>query len=215
MKSLIILSLFVLGINACINNPKGPISKINNEPVQTQRNDGLQNAYFASGCFWCTEAIFESIKGVKEVVSGYSGGITENPTYKQVGSGNSGHSETIEIQYDPNIIDFKTLVKAYYGSQDPTTYGQAPDFGSAYRSIIFFQNETERLIAFEARKEVQQSISKKVRTEIIPFEKFYKAEAYHQDYEKRNPNYPYIVRVSIPRLNKFKAKFPELIKDNE
>ncbi|WP_010522293.1 peptide-methionine (S)-S-oxide reductase MsrA [Aquimarina agarivorans] len=215
MKSLIVLTLFVLGINACINNPKSPIAKINNEPIQTSRTDGLKNAYFASGCFWCVEAIFESVKGVKEVVSGYSGGITDNPTYKQVGSGNTGHAETVEVQYDPAIIDFETLVKVYYGSQNPTTYGQAPDFGSAYRSIIFFQNDAEMQIAVDYRKKIQESLSDKVRTEILPFEKFYEAEAYHQNYEKLNPNYPYIVRVSKPRLNRFKAKFPELVKNGE
>lgn len=182
------------------------------EAIQTKRADQLQQAYFASGCFWCVEAIFESVKGVKEVYSGYAGGKKENPTYRQVGNGGTGHAETVEVIYDPSVVSFESLLKVYYGSQDPTTVGQAPDFGDAYRSIIFYQNEKEKQLAENYKAEIQKQYSKKVRTEILPFQKFWKAEEYHQDYEKRNPNQPYVVRVSIPRLNRFKAKFPELIK---
>lgn len=180
------------------------------DPVQTTRKDGLKNAYFASGCFWCVEAIYESVKGVKEVVSGYSGGHVKNPTYKQVGQGYTKHAETVEVQYDPSVISFEELITVYYASQNPTSYGQVPDFGSAYRSVIFYQNDSEKKVAELAKQNISQS--QKAVTEISPFMAFWKAEEYHQDYEKRNPNYPYIVRVSIPRLNKFKAKHPELLK---
>lgn len=183
------------------------------KPIQTIRKDGLKNAYFASGCFWCVEAIYESVKGVKEVVSGYSGGATKNPTYRQVGQGNTGHSETVEVQYDPSVVSFEELLTVYYASQNPTSYGQSPDFGAAYRSIIFYQNELEKKAAEFAKQQIAKTNNyKKIVTEIKAFQKFWPAEDYHQDYEKRNPNYPYIVRVSIPRLNKFKVKHPELLK---
>jgi len=170
-------------------------------------------AYLGSGCFWCVEAIFESVIGVEEVVSGYAGGTTKKPTYRQVGGGDTGHAEVVEVIYNPEKINFETLLKVYYGSQNPTTYGQAPDFGSAYRSVIFYQNEEEKLLAIKEKEKVQKSYkSKEVRTEILPFQAFWKAEAYHQNFEKRNPNYPYVVRVSKPRLERFKEKFPALVK---
>ena len=213
MKSILILLLPIfLNVFNCTEKTKPEISEVVSEPVQSQRADDLENAYFASGCFWCVEAIFEHVKGVKEVVSGYSGGTQENPTYRQVASGGTGHAETVEVQYNPKEVDFKTLVTVFYASQDPTTFGQSPDFGHAYRSVIFYQNDSEKQIATEFKAEVQKSYSKNVVTEITPFQKFWDAEDYHQDYEKNNPDYPYIVRVSKPRLERFKAKHPELIK---
>ena len=217
MKFLFILSLPIfLNIFTCIDKTNAiadaKTNQITIEPVQSVRNDDLKNAYFASGCFWCVEAIFEHVKGVEEAVSGYSGGHKDSPTYRQVSYGSTGHAEVVEVQYNPNIVDFKTLVKVFYGSQDPTTIGQSPDFGSAYRSVIFYQNEEEKQIATDFKAEIQKDYSDKVVTEIVPFQKFWIAEDYHQDYEKLNPNYPYIVRVSKPRLERFKAKFPELIK---
>ncbi len=201
--------------NSCSNN--GKPTTVNKdtvaEPIQTERKDGLKNAYFASGCFWCVEGIYESVKGVEEVISGYAGGHVKNPTYRQVSYGKTGHAETVEVQYDPNIISFKELVTVYYASQDPTTFGQKPDFGSAYRSVVFYQNAQEKEIIEFTKNEIQKELAnKKVVTEVLPFQKFWPAEAYHQDFEKRNPTYPYIVRISIPRLNRFKAKHPELLK---
>ena len=213
MKTLFTLLLPIfLNIFTCVEKTKAQTPVPNVEPTQSQRTDGLKNAYFASGCFWCVEAIFEHVKGVEEVVSGYAGGNQESPTYRQVANGSTGHAEVVEVQYNPNEADFKTLVKVFYGSQDPTTVGQSPDFGNAYRSIIFYQNDTEKQIATDFKAEIQKSYSKNVVTEIVPFQKFWKAEAYHQDYEKRNPNQSYIVRISKPRLERFKAKFPELVK---
>ena len=213
---LIFSSLF-LGISLLFGckesqNEAATAEVILKDPVQSVRNDGLQNAYFASGCFWCVEAIFESVSGVEEVVSGYSGGTVSHPTYRQVANKITGHAETVEVQYDPNKVSFETLVKVFYGSHDPTTYGQSPDFGEPYRSVIFYQNNTEKQIAENFKAEVQKGYSKKVVTEIIPFEKFWPAEDYHQNYEKLNPNNPYVQRVSIPRLNRFKAKFTHLLK---
>lgn len=173
----------------------------------------LKVAYFASGCFWCVEAIYESVRGVEEAVSGYSGGHTKNPTYKSTGTGKTGHAETVAVYYNPKIVSYESLVEVYFGSQDPTTFGQNPDFGSPYRSIIFYQNSNEKLIAttmFDAlNKEVYRN---KMITEIKAFEKFYEAEDYHQDFEKLNPNNGYVRNVSIPRLNRFKKAYPELLK---
>ena len=177
------------------------------------KNGTLKVAYFASGCFWCVEAIYESVNGVEEAISGYSGGHTKNPTYKSTGTGKTGHAETVAVYYDPNIVSYESLVEVYFGSQDPTTFGQNPDFGSPYRSIIFYQNATEKLIAttmFDAlNKEVYRN---KMVTEIKAYEKFYEAEDYHQDFEKLHPNNGYVKNISIPRLNRFKKAYPELLK---
>ena len=182
-----------------------------------QELDTLETAYFASGCFWCVEAIFESVKGVKEVVSGYSGGTQENPTYQQVASGQTDHAEAVEVYYDPEVISFTALVQVFFGSHDPTTLNrQGPDRGPQYRSIAFYKNEEERKIieSYIAALE-QQNVydGEPITTEVTQFEKFYEAEEYHQDYERKNPNNSYITNVSIPRLNRFKANFPEYLKE--
>ncbi len=187
----------------------------NLKPVQVPSVDGLERAYFASGCFWCVEAIYESVKGVKESISGYSGGHTENPTYESSNTGLTGHAEAVEIYYDPSIVSFQTLVDIYFGSQNVTQInGQGPDRGSQYRSIIFYQNKEQKEIIEQKKEALSKKLNKRIAAEILPFQKFWKGEAYHQDYEKRNPNNPYIRNVSIPRLKKFQAKFPELIKKN-
>ncbi|MBT7817162.1 MAG: peptide-methionine (S)-S-oxide reductase MsrA [Polaribacter sp.] len=173
-------------------------------------------AYFASGCFWCVEAIFESVKGVEEAVSGYAGGYTLNPTYKLIGTGNTGHSETVAVYYNPTKVSFETLVTVYFGSHDPTTVnGQHPDYGSQYRSIAFYSNDKEKNIIENTISKLNKDIYKgKIATEVIQHTKFYEAEEYHQDFERRNPNQGYVKAVSVPRLNKFKKKFPELLKKN-
>ena len=176
--------------------------------------EGLSTAYFASGCFWCVEAIYQSAKGVEEAVSGYSGGDSDNPSYRKVGTNSTGHAEAVVIYYDADIVSFETLVKIYYASQDPTTVnGQHPDYGSSYRSIIFYETEEEKQIAESYKKKIADDYTKPIATEIVPFEKFWPAEDYHQDYEKRNPNQPYVRAISIPRLKRFQAKHPELLKE--
>jgi peptide-methionine (S)-S-oxide reductase len=211
MKSLLIALLFVFNLQECESTSQSQ-QVVETSPEELAK---YETAYFASGCFWCVEAVYESLKGVKEAVSGYSGGKEANPTYEQVGSNRTGHAEAVEVYYDPSIISYATLVKVFYGSQDPTTVGQQPDFGASYRSVIFYKNAEEKTIADAAKKEIAKEYKKPIVTEIIPFEKFWKAEEYHQNYEKLNPNQPYIRGVSVPRLNKFKAKFPELLKEGE
>ena len=172
-------------------------------------------AYFAGGCFWCVEAIFEGLKGVEEAVSGYAGGHTTNPTYGSTGKGDTGHAEAVAVYYDPKIISFETLLKVYYGSHNPTTKnGQHPDYGSQYRSIVFYSNGDEKAIIEAMIAKLNKDVyDGKVATEVQKFTKFYKAEEYHQNFEKRNPNQNYVLSVSIPRLNRFKKKFPELLKE--
>ena len=177
-----------------------------------------ETAYFASGCFWCVEAIFESVKGVKEVYSGYSGGSEKNPTYEDVSYGRTHHAEAVEVYYDPDVISFTQLVQVFFGSHDPTTLNrQGPDRGAQYRSIAFYKNDKERkIIQGYINKLKTENVygNRTIVTEVEPFEKFYMAEEYHQDYEKRNPNNSYIQNVSIPRLNRFKKNFRSYLKED-
>ncbi|TCI85098.1 peptide-methionine (S)-S-oxide reductase MsrA [Tenacibaculum sp. M341] len=171
-------------------------------------------AYFASGCFWCVEAIFESVEGVEEAVSGYAGGHTKNPTYKKIGTGTTGHAETVAVYYDSKKVSFKTLADVFFGSHNPTTVnGQHPDYGTQYRSIAFYKTDAEKKILQAKVMDLNAEVYKgKVATEITKFTKFYEAEDYHQNYERLHPNNPYVKNVSIPRLNRFKKKFPQLLK---
>lgn len=173
-----------------------------------------KEAYFASGCFWCVESIYESLNGVSQVQSGYSGGKTKNPDYYQVLTGKTGHAETVKVIYDSKIISFKRLVEVFFASHDPTTLNrQGPDIGTHYRSIAFYKNDLEKnIIKNEIQKLLYNKTYKRIVTEVTKFEIFYIAEDYHQDYKINNPNNPYIWKVSVPRINDFKKKFPELLK---
>jgi peptide-methionine (S)-S-oxide reductase len=215
MKTLIAL-VFVVSLQTCISSTP-PVNNSNpiwepNEVLQ----EGLKKAYFASGCFWCVEAIYESVRGVSEVYSGYAGGFTKNPNYNQIGTGRTGHAEAVEVLYDPKVVSYSTLVQVFFGSHDPTTPNrQGPDYGSQYRSIAFYNSDQEREIIqnYIALLQEKEIFSKEIVTEIKPLDKFYYAEEYHQDYEKNNPNNPYVKQVSIPRLRKFQNLYPELLKE--
>ena len=216
-KSTFLVLITLITLMSCNSNSqtkKNDANKnLSQDPVRVEPINGIERAYFASGCFWCVEAIYESVKGVQEVISGYSGGHTENPTYESSNTGRTGHAESVEVYYDPSVVSFETLVAVYFGSQNPVqTNGQGPDHGSQYRSIIFYQNETQKKIIEKKKEELGKKLDKKIAAEVMPFQKFWKAEGYHQDYEKRNPGNPYIQNVSIPRLLRFQKKFPELIK---
>lgn len=182
--------------------------------VSVQTSSETKVAYFASGCFWCVEAIFESVSGVEEAVSGYAGGHTTNPTYKTIGTGRTGHAESVAVYYNPKKVSFQTLVTVFFGSHDPTTKnGQHPDYGSQYRSIAFYKTQEEKqLIQNTIRRLNKEVYQGKIVTEVKKMEKFYPAEEYHQNYERLHPENPYVQKVSIPRLNRFKRKFPELLK---
>ena len=173
----------------------------------------IKKAYFASGCFWCVEAIYERTKGVINVTSGYAGGHTKNPTYESSNTGRTGHAESVEVTYNADEISFATLIDIYYATQNPFQFnGQGPDKGSQYRSIIFYSSTDEKNIAWNKKKSLEASSKKKVASEIKLFEKFWPAENYHQDYEKNHPNHPYILNISKPRINKFTSQFPDLVK---
>ena len=182
--------------------------------IYTTQKTELKIAYFASGCFWCVEAIFESVYGVEEAVSGYAGGFTKNPTYRSIGTGTTGHSETVAVYYNPKRVSFKTLVKVFFGSHDPTTKnGQHPDYGSQYGSIAFYETKNEKAIIDAYIKKINLAYYKgKVATEVTELITFYQAEEYHQNYERLHPSNPYVKNVSVPRLNRFKKKFPQLLK---
>lgn len=178
---------------------------------QTQKT---KIAYFGSGCFWCVEAIFETVKGVKDAESGYCGGTTKNPTYELICTGKTGHAETVKVAYDPNFISYSDLLRVFFNSHDPTTLNQqGPDKGTQYRSVIFYSNDSEKQLAKDYIKNlIEKKSFKEITTTLEPFNTFYPAEAYHQDFEKRNPNYPYVKQVSVPRLKAFKSKTKDLLK---
>lgn len=176
-----------------------------------------ETAYFASGCFWCVEAIFESVKGVKEVVSGYSGGPEKNPTYEQVAYGRTRHAEAVKVYYDSEIISFQKLVQVFFGSHDPTSLNrQGPDRGAQYRSIAFYKTEEEKKIIddYILLLVSEGTYDRPIVTEVTKFEVFYDAEDYHQDFERKNPNNSYIKAVSIPRYERFKENFGSFLKED-
>lgn len=215
MKRLIFLVLLVTSVScAQTNSDKNKKVSADADPVQVKDEDGMKKAYFASGCFWCSESIYNSVIGVKKVIAGYSGGTGENPNYQNYVQ--KGHAESIEVTYDPRVIDYRSLLTVYFGSQDVTQQnGQGPDQGSGYRSVIFYQNENEKELIEKTIEEVQKDYNKPIAAEIIPFQKFWEAEEYHQNYEVKNPTHPYIQNVSLPRLNRFQNKHPELLKKSQ
>jgi len=162
-------------------------------------------ATIGGGCFWCTEAVFEDMKGVLRVTSGYAGGKKENPTYEEVCAGRTGHAEVIQIEFDPAQVNFGELLDTFWKAHDPTTMNrQGADTGTQYRSIILYANDEQRLAAEESKKKAAAKFEVPIVTEIVPLEKFYAAEEYHQDYFRRNPNAPYCRVVIRPKLNKLK-----------
>ena len=211
-------TLFIVLLFSCNNMAQENQEQqavINAKPIEVPIQNGLAKAYFASGCFWCVEAVYESVIGVEEVISGYAGGHTKNPTYASSNTGKTGHAEAVEVIYNPDMVSFSTLVDVYFGSQNPTQInGQGPDKGSQYRSIIFYQNEEQKQIIESKKEALAKELNGTIAAEVYPFQKFWIAEDYHQNYEKLHPENWYVQNVSIPRLNKFKAKFPELLKEN-
>jgi len=173
-------------------------------------------ATFAAGCFWHEETLFESIKGVIDGVSGYAGGTMKNPTYEDVETGNTGHTETVNIYYDSSVIPYPTLLKVYFESQeDPTQVnGQGPDEGTQYRSVIFYRNATEKEMAENYIAELNKSgkYKRPIAAQVVPYTVFWRAEAYHQHYIDYNTDNPYVQQVSIRDIARFQALHPEMIK---
>ena len=196
------------------------IFAIGSNNLYAERNNmnessSYQVATFGSGCFWCTEAIFEKLNGVESVVSGYSGGKTVNPTYKEVTTGKTGHAEVTQIKFDPTIIIFDELLEVFWKTHDPTTLNrQGNDIGTQYRSVIFYHNENQQKLAEEYKRKLEEAeiYNDPIVTEITAFDKFYIAENYHQDYYEQNKSQPYCSFVITPKIEKFKKVFKEKLK---
>ena len=187
------------------------------QDVKTSSKDltKYRQATFAAGCFWHEEALFESIKGVKEAVSGYAGGKTSNPSYESIESGATGHAETVNVYYDTTVITYPMLLRVFFEGQDPTQVnGQGPDRGTQYRSIVFYRNASERSLAekYISQLNASHKYSSPVAAQVVPFTKFWEAESYHQDYIQHNPDGGYVQHVSIPEIRKFQKANPQMIK---
>lgn len=174
----------------------------------------MEQATFAGGCFWCTEAIFQRLKGVTAVISGFTGGNIEDPSYEQVTSGKTGHAEAIQIIFDPNIITYQTLLEVFWATHNPTTKNQQDaDIGTQYRSAIFYHTQEQKQIAEISQQKAQQKYTQPIVTEIVPFTKFYPAESYHQDFYNKNNYSPYCQIVIDPKVQKLLKEFSKQIKE--
>lgn len=178
-------------------------------------NQNLETATLAAGCFWCVEAVFDDLKGVEDVVSGYSGGHKENPTYREVCSETTGHAEVVQIRFDPQVISFKEILQVFFSVHDPTTLNrQGNDIGTSYRSAIFYHDENQKRVAEEVIREVTEEgvYDDPIVTEVTAFDKFYPAEDYHQEYFANNPNQGYCAAVVAPKVSKFRKQFVDRLK---
>jgi peptide-methionine (S)-S-oxide reductase len=179
-------------------------------------SQSFQQATFAGGCFWCTEAIFKRLKGVTEVISGYAGGKRENPSYEQVSTGATGHVEAIQITFDPTVISYETLLNIFWHLHDPTTRNrQGNDVGTQYRSVIFYHDDTQKQLAEQSKKALEEShyYTDPILTEIVSFENFYTAEDYHQNYYDTTPSNPYCNIIIAPKIKKLLQMYGKEVKD--
>jgi len=189
------------------------------QAITINGNQGMENrtekATFGAGCFWCVEAIFERVNGVQSVVSGYAGGETENPTYRQVSTGTTGHAEVVQITYQPDLISYAGLLEIFFRTHDPTTLNrQGADVGTQYRSLILYHSETQRRLAEEAIRELEAAgiWADPIVTRVEPYERFYPAEDYHQEYFAENPGQAYCRMVIQPKVEKFEKVFRDRLK---
>lgn len=175
----------------------------------------LERATLAGGCFWCTESVFDELRGVESVVSGYSGGHKDSPTYQEVCTGTTGHAEVIQIEFDPAEIDFPDILRVFFTVHDPTTLNrQGGDIGTQYRSSVFYHSEAQKQAAEDVIREIDAAAiyPNPIVTEVVPFEKFWPAEDYHQEYFVNNPNQPYCSAVIAPKVAKFRKMYAERLK---
>jgi peptide-methionine (S)-S-oxide reductase len=171
-----------------------------------------QTAVFGGGCFWCTEATFQNLKGVSSAVPGYAGGSKPNPTYEQVCTGRSGHAEVVRVTYDPSVVSYKDLLTVFFATHDPTTLNrQGNDSGTQYRSAIFYADEAQKAEAESFMREHAADFDGKIVTTLEPLTEFYEAEAYHHDYFKRNPYAGYCMAIISPKVSKLRKQFAELM----
>jgi len=208
MKYLLLILIVSASLASCAQTKSQEV----NIPVGIKKKPAGKEsvAFFAEGCFWHTEIVFQSLAGVRDAVSGYAGGTTKNPDYDEVSSGETGHAETVQVFYDSSKISYETLVKAFFASHDPTTLDrQGNDEGTQYRSIAFYSNDKEKQIVEAEIKqmEVAKKYKDKIVTQIMPIGKFYPAEEYHQEYIYHHPENPYVQHVSIPDFVRFTKEF--------
>jgi len=211
MQRLLLIILAFLLVTGCKSNTLKDTKQMD----ITANGVKTDTATFAAGCFWCVEAVFQELKGVLSVTSGYTGGNIKNPTYSEVCSGVTGHAEACQIIYDPKVISYDELLEAFWSSHDPTTLNrQGADQGTQYRSAIFYHNEQQKQLAeaYKAKLNAEKAFAKPIVTEISPAGAFYKAEDYHQNYYSENGNAPYCTFVIAPKLEKFRKVFKDKLK---
>jgi peptide-methionine (S)-S-oxide reductase len=197
VRQLLSMGLLLIGASAGTAQSKDMNSSTNH----------TETATLGGGCFWCTEAVYQMLPGVKSVTSGYAGGTKENPTYKEVCAGDTGHAEVIQIEYDPKVVSYEKLLETFWEAHDPTTLNrQGNDSGTQYRSIILYSSETQRVAAEKSKAAAQKALGKPIVTEIVPLTKFYKGENYHQDYYREHPDEGYCRIVIRPKVEKFEKK---------
>lgn len=206
MKSIVLVMFLLVGFHVLAQN---------NESSKKMDSKNLEIATLGSGCFWCTEAIFQQIRGVEKVMPGYSGGKRENPTYEQVSSGATGHAEVTQITFDPDVVSFDELLEIFWKSHDPTTLNrQGADVGTQYRSVIFYHNQKQKEVAEQYKRKLNEAgaFDNPVVTEITEFKAFYPAENYHVNYYNNNKRAPYCTFVIQPKLDKIKKVFSHKLK---
>lgn len=211
MRIIILFVLFGLSTAGCMSNSKKQEKKMDVKAISGE----IDTATFGAGCFWCVEAVFQQLKGVISVNSGYSGGKIQNPTYREVCSGLTGHAEVCRIIYDPKVISYDELLEAFWSSHDPTTLNrQGADRGTQYRSVIFYHNAVQQQVAekYKLKLNHEKAFDNPVVTEISPIADFYPAEDYHQDYYNNNSDAPYCNMVIEPKLEKFRKVFKDKLK---
>lgn len=216
MRTFFILLIIFQSVQACTQDRR-VIEIIQEEErflSQHMENNNYEQATFGAGCFWCVEAIFQELRGVKAVVSGFSGGHIKNPAYREVIAGTTGHAEVVQITFDPEVISFEKLLMVFWSTHDPTTLNrQGADVGTQYRSAIFYHSEEQKEQALQSKAEVATQLwDDPIVTEVTAFDKFYEAEEYHQNYFALNPNQGYCRVVINPKLKKFRENFADWLK---
>lgn len=212
--TLITLFLVPFFIISCAESRESNTSS--DAPLSEAQKKNLSQATFAGGCFWCVEAIFERVEGVKSVVSGYAGGSEKNPTYQEVSAGKTSHAEAVTLYFDSTVVDYQTLLEVFFATHDPTTLNrQGPDVGAQYRSMVFYHNKQQEddVKSYISELENANKFENPIVTQVVPFEKFYEAEAYHQNYYAINPNESYTRAVTRPKVEKFEKEFKALLKE--
>lgn len=215
---ILIIPVIMLGIvfGSCAQTKQEPATtKSPNETIKTMQNNNLSTATFGGGCFWCTEAIFQQLKGVELVASGYSGGQVKNPSYREICNGTTGHAEAIQLLFDPTVISYEQLLQVFFTTHDPTTLNrQGADVGTQYRSVIFYHDENQKETAEKVKKEFAPTIwDGSIVTEVTPFSEFYKAEEYHQNYFNENSEQGYCRIVINPKVQKFRKQYADWLKE--